>query len=81
MPLRHVCIIIGPDLLDLLIATSEDSKTQKLTDTEVLDEAITFGEFFLQGHYLGRRHSFRPSPRWTRDNINIDDMDTLQSSD
>ena len=35
---------IGPDLLDLLLAASGENQTQKLTDEEVFDEALTFGK-------------------------------------
>lgn len=43
-----MCFSSGPDLLDLLLMASEGkNETQKLTDDEVFDEALTFGKFFF----------------------------------
>ena len=37
-------IFTGPDLLDLLLRTRDDNQTNKFTDEEVYEEALTFGE-------------------------------------
>jgi cytochrome P450 len=39
--------ILGPDLLDLILAAHGDDTTSKFTDEEVSDEAITFGKLFI----------------------------------
>jgi cytochrome P450 len=42
----HFSQILGPDLLDLLLAAHADD-INKFTDEEVSDEAVTFGKYFV----------------------------------